>query len=167
MDFKSKYVYLSNNNKTYYTMELEKEIFQKNFKSEQQKAMINLVYTFHWATNLSRQDFLPYDITMQQFNILRILRGQFPNPSSINLLRERMLDKMCDASRMVDRLKQKELVERCVNKKDKRSVDILISQKGLDLLTKIDAEVDMDLATSKLTIDDAKALNALLDKMRG
>lgn len=148
-------------------MELEKEIFQKNFKSEHQKAMINLVYTYHWANNLSRQDFLPYDITMQQFNILRILRGQYPNPSSINLLRERMLDKMCDASRMVDRLKQKELVERCVNKKDKRSVDIVISQKGLDLLKKMDEEINMDIATSNLTDEDAQQLNKLLDKMRG
>ena len=124
-------------------MELEKEISQKNFRSEQQKAMINLIYTYHWINNIARQDFIAYDITMQQFNILRILRGQFPNPSSINLLRERMLDKMCDASRMVDRLKQKELIERCVNKKDKRSVDIVISQKGLDLLSKIDQEIDM------------------------
>lgn len=148
-------------------MELEKEISQKNFRSEQQKAMINLIYTYHWANNIARQDFLAYDITMQQFNILRILRGQFPNPSSINLLRERMLDKMCDASRMVDRLKQKELIERCVNKKDKRSVDIVISQKGLDLLSKIDQEIDMDRAISKLSNEDAKTLNTILDKLRG
>ncbi len=148
-------------------MELEKEISQKNFRSEQQKAMINLIYTYHWINNIARQDFIAYDITMQQFNILRILRGQYPNPSSINLLRERMLDKMCDASRMVDRLKQKELIERCVNKKDKRSVDIVISQKGLDLLSKIDQEIDMDRAISKLSDEDAKTLNTILDKMRG
>lgn len=148
-------------------MELEKEISQKIFRSEQQKAMINLIYTYHWVNNIARQDFLPYDITMQQFNILRILRGQFPNPSTINLLRERMLDKMCDASRMVDRLKQKELIERCVNKKDKRSVDIIISQKGLDLLSKIDQEIDMDRAINSLSNEDAKTLNTILDKMRG
>ncbi|MCF8283584.1 MAG: MarR family transcriptional regulator [Sphingobacteriales bacterium] len=148
-------------------MELEKEISQKNFRSEQQKAMINLIYTYHWINNIARQDFIAFDITMQQFNILRILRGQYPNPSSINLLRERMLDKMCDASRMVDRLKQKELIERCVNKKDKRSVDIVISQKGLDLLSKIDQEIDMDRAISKLSDEDAKTLNTILDKMRG
>jgi len=148
-------------------MELEKEISQKNFRSEQQKAMINLIYTYHWINNIARQDFIAYDITMQQFNILRILRGQYPNPSSINLLRERMLDKMCDASRMVDRLKQKELIERCVNKKDKRSVDIVITQKGLDLLSKIDQEIDMDRAISKLSDEDAKTLNTILDKMRG
>jgi DNA-binding MarR family transcriptional regulator len=148
-------------------MELEKEISQKNFRSEQQKAMINLIYTYHWINNIARQDFIAYDITMQQFNILRILRGQFPNPSSINLLRERMLDKMCDASRMVDRLKQKELIERCVNKKDKRSVDIVISQKGLDLLSKIDQEIDMDSAISNLSDEDSKTLNTILDKLRG
>jgi DNA-binding MarR family transcriptional regulator len=129
--------------------------------------MINLIYTYHWINNIARQDFIAFDITMQQFNILRILRGQYPNPSSINLLRERMLDKMCDASRMVDRLKQKELIERCVNKKDKRSVDIVISQKGLDLLSKIDQEIDMDRAISKLSDEDAKTLNTILDKMRG
>lgn len=148
-------------------MELEKEIFQKAFKSEQQKAMINLIYTYHWANNNARQDFLPYDITMQQFNILRILRGQYPNPSSINLLRERMLDKMCDASRMVDRLNQKELIQRCVNKKDKRSVDIVISEKGLSLLNKIDSEIDMDKPMNNLTNEEAQTLNTILDKLRG
>lgn len=148
-------------------MELEKEISQKSFKSEHHKAMVNLIYTYYWANNIARQEFLPYDITMQQFNILRILRGQFPNPSSINLLRERMLDKSCDASRMVDRLKQKELIERCVNKKDKRSVDILISQKGLELLKQIDEEVDSDLPLKNITEEEARTFNYILDKMRG
>jgi DNA-binding MarR family transcriptional regulator len=148
-------------------MELEKEISQKSFKSELHKAMINLIYTYYWATNIARRDFLPYDITMQQFNILRILRGQFPNPSSINLLRERMLDKSCDASRMVDRLKQKELIERCVNKKDKRSVDIVISQKGLELLKLIDEQVDAEGPIKNITEDEAKTLNEILDKIRG
>lgn len=148
-------------------MELEKEISQKSFKSEQHKAIVNLVYTFHWANNMQRQSFIGFDITMQQFNILRILRGQYPNPSSINLLRERMLDKMCDASRMVDRLKQKELIERCVNKKDKRSVDIIISKKGLELLETIDKEIDPNEPMKNLTDEEAKQLNYLLDKVRG
>jgi DNA-binding MarR family transcriptional regulator len=148
-------------------MELEKEIAQKSFKSERHKAMVNLIYTYYWANNLTRSDFTDYDITPQQFNILRILRGQHPNPSTINLLKERMLDKMCDASRMVDRLKQKDLIERCVNKKDRRSVDIVISQKGLDLLSKIDAEVNQERLMQHLTEDEAKQLNVLLDKLRG
>lgn len=148
-------------------MELEKEIAQKSFKSERHKAMVNLIYTYYWANNLTRSDFTDYDITPQQFNILRILRGQFPNPSTINLLKERMLDKMCDASRMVDRLKQKDLIDRCINKKDRRSVDIVISQKGLDLLSKIDAEVNQERLMQHLTEDEAKQLNILLDKLRG
>ena len=148
-------------------MELEKEIAQKSFKSERHKAMVNIIYTYFWANNLSRNDFNCYDITPQQFNILRILRGQFPNPSTINLLKERMLDKMCDASRMVDRLKQKDLIERCVNKKDRRSVDILISQKGLDLLAKIDIEIDQERLMQHLTEEEARQLNNLLDKLRG
>lgn len=148
-------------------MELEKEIAQKSFKSERHKAMVNIIYTYFWANNLTRNDFNNFDITPQQFNILRILRGQFPNPSTINLLKERMLDKMCDASRMVDRLKQKELIERCVNKKDRRSVDIVISQKGLDLLSRIDVELDQEKLMKHLSEEEARQLNTLLDKLRG
>jgi DNA-binding MarR family transcriptional regulator len=148
-------------------MELEKEISQKVFKSERQKAMINLVYTYHWANALAREDFAKYDITMQQFNILRILRGQFPNSCSINLLRERMLDKMCDASRMVDRLQQKELLVRTVNKKDRRAVDIVISEKGLELLRIIDQEINQDSIFSNLNEEECNLLNSLLDKARG
>ncbi len=148
-------------------MELEKEIAQKSFKSERHKAMVNIIYTYFWANNLTRNDFNSYDITPQQFNILRILRGQYPNPTTINLLKERMLDKMCDASRMVDRLKQKELIERCVNKKDRRSVDIVISQKGLDLLARIDVELDQEKLMEHLSEDEARQLNTLLDKLRG
>ncbi len=148
-------------------MELEKEIAQKSFKSERHKAMVNIIYTYFWANNLTRNDFNNFDITPQQFNILRILRGQYPNPSTINLLKERMLDKMCDASRMVDRLKQKELIERCVNKKDRRSVDIVISQKGLDLLSRIDVELDQEKLMKHLSEEEARQLNTLLDKLRG
>lgn len=148
-------------------MELEKEISQKTFKSERQKAMINLIFTHNWAVTMMKQEFADYDITMQQFNILRILRGQYPNPSTVNLLKERMLDKMCDASRMVERLLQKGLIDRCVNKKDRRAVDIMISQKGLDLLAKIDTQHDPDQLFKNLTIEEAQTLNSLLDKARG
>jgi DNA-binding MarR family transcriptional regulator len=113
-----------------------------------------------------KSDFKPYDITMQQFNILRILRGQMPNPCTVNILKERMLDKMCDASRMVDRLLQKGFIERCVNKKDRRAVDIKISTEGLALLAKFDAMTDPNKLFSTLTDLEAKTLNQLLDKVR-
>jgi DNA-binding MarR family transcriptional regulator len=147
-------------------MKLEEEIAQHQFAGEQQKAMINLLFTYHWAVSKMKSDFKPYDITMQQFNILRILRGQMPNPCTINLLKERMLDKMCDASRMVDRLLQKGFIERCVNKKDRRAVDIKISTEGLALLAKFDELADPNKLFSKLSKLEAKTLNDLLDKVR-
>ena len=147
-------------------MKLEEEIAQQKFAGEQQKAMINLLFTYHWSVSKMKSDFKPYDITMQQFNILRILRGQMPNPCTINLLKERMLDKMCDASRMVDRLLQKGFIERCVNKKDRRAVDIKISTEGLALLAKFDAMADPNKLFSALTDLEAKTLNQLLDKVR-
>ena len=147
-------------------MKLEEEIAQQKFAGEQQKAMINLLFTYHWAVSKMKSDFKPYDITMQQINILRILRGQMPNPCTVNILKERMLDKMCDASRMVDRLLQKGFIERCVNKKDRRAVDIKISTEGLALLAKFDAMADPNKLFSALTDLEAKTLNQLLDKVR-
>jgi DNA-binding MarR family transcriptional regulator len=147
-------------------MKLEEEIAQQKFAGEQQKAMINLLFTYHWAVSKMKSDFKPYDITMQQFNILRILRGQMPNPCTVNILKERMLDKMCDASRMVDRLLQKGFIERCVNKKDRRAVDIKISSQGLDLLAQFDTITDPNKLFSALTDLEAKTLNQLLDKVR-
>ena len=147
-------------------MKLEEEIAQQKFAGEQQKAMINLLFTYHWAVSKMKSDFKPYDITMQQFNILRILRGQMPNPCTVNILKERMLDKMCDASRMVDRLLQKGFIERCVNKNDRRAVDIKISTEGLAILAKFDEITDPNKLFSALTDLEAKTLNQLLDKVR-
>ncbi len=85
-------------------MSLETEINQPFFTSESQKAVINLIYTYHWVTDKVKAALSPEDITMQQFNILRILRGSDPEPLSTLKIRERMLDKMSDTSRIVDRL---------------------------------------------------------------
>ena len=149
-------------------MEIEKEIYSNKFENNHQKAIINLIYTYGWITNLLRQQLNKYKITLQQYNILRILRGQHPNPATINLLKERMLDKMSDASRIVDRLVQKELVNRCINSKDRRAVDIRISQKGLDLLLKLDVEMSSkNFLDNNISSAEACALSDLLDKMRG
>ena len=93
-------------------MKIEKEIHQKSFKSEHQKLAINLLYTHGWLMSLQKKLFTNSDITTTQYNILRILRGQFPNPISINLLKDRMLDKMSDTSRLVERLRIKGYVKR-------------------------------------------------------
>ena len=149
-------------------MELEKEIHSTKFTSQHQKASVNIVFTYNWLNGLIKAELEKFKITNQQFNILRILRGQYPTPATINILKERMLDKMSDASRIVDRLVQKELVTRTVNKKDRRAVDILITQKGLELLDSIHIEEAMnDGYKSNLSEDEAKQLSNLLDKFRG
>jgi DNA-binding MarR family transcriptional regulator len=149
-------------------MEIEKEIVSNKFESNYQKSIVNIIYTYGWLTNLLKQRLDKHRITLQQYNILRILRGQHPKPATINLLKERMLDKMSDASRIVERLVQKNLVSRCTSEKDRRAVDIIISDKGLEILKKLDGEmVSRDILQDSLTDTEAKSLSDLLDKMRG
>lgn len=149
-------------------MEIEKEIRSTKFEDNHQKAIVNLIYTYGWITNLLKRRLNKHKITLQQYNILRILRGQNPKPATINLLKERMLDKMSDASRIVERLVQKDLVQRCVNDKDRRAVDIRISQTGLDILQKLDNEMSSrDILHDNISDEEARVLSGLLDKMRG
>jgi DNA-binding MarR family transcriptional regulator len=149
-------------------MRLEDEIKQKEFKNEYAKALVNMIFTYNWLDTQMKDFLKTFDVTSQQFNILRILRGQHPEPATVNLLKERMLDKMCDASRIVERLKAKELVERKVSEKDRRAVDILITEKGLNLLTRIDQDMpEYEKKMHLLTTAEVKQLNLLLDKLRG
>jgi DNA-binding MarR family transcriptional regulator len=148
-------------------MRLEEEIKQKKFRDDYQKLTVNLIYTTNWLLTLHSPISKEFGLTMQQFNILRILRGQYPNPATVNLLKERMLDKMSDASRLVDRLLEKGLLSRNICGKDRRRVDIIISQEGLDLLKKTDElEEKMYEKLKKITSDEASLLNDLLDKLR-
>ena len=119
-------------------MKLEEEIKQKEFKSEQQKLSINITYTANWLNGYGDALFKQYNLTPQQFNVLRILRGQLPNPASVKLLKERMLDKSCDASRLVDTLVKKGFVDRTIATFDRRYCDVLINENGLKVLTQID-----------------------------
>ncbi len=148
-------------------MELEKEINQKKFRSESHKLMVNIIYTFGWLNNQQSEFLKPYDITYQQFNVLRILRGQQMQPASIKLIRERMLDKMSDASRIVEKLRMKNLVERHICQHDRRSCQVFITQKGMDLLSTIDKlDQESDKQMSALSELEKKQLNDLLDKLR-
>ena len=148
-------------------MKLEDEIQQKKFKSIQQKAMLNLIYTTNWLT--SKQDSLFKDsgITVQQYNVLRILRGQYPNPCSIKLIKERMLDRMSDTSRIVDKLLTKKLLQRNECPDDRRSVNVVITDQGLELLKSLDYIDDLSKQSLKsLTTAEINTLNELLDKLR-
>ncbi|MES2107565.1 MAG: MarR family transcriptional regulator [Bacteroidota bacterium] len=149
-------------------MRIDDEIQSSKFENNYQKAVINISYTYSWVNNQTRSLFEKQNITIQQFNILRILRGQYPNPATVNLLKERMVDKMSDASRIVDRLVQKGLVSRCTNTKDRRAVDIRISEGGLKILAIMDDEFKIkDLLRDNLTEEEAGQLSDLLDKLRG
>lgn len=149
-------------------MQIDKEIQSTNFEDSYHKVIINISYTYNWLSNASREKFEKHNLTTQQFNILRILRGQYPNPATINLLKERMIDKMSDASRIVDRLIQKGMVSRCTNKQDRRAVDIRISDLGLEVLSTMDNEFKAkDMLKDNLTEEEAAQLSDLLDKLRG
>jgi len=147
-------------------MGIEKDISQAKFRSEYQKATINLIYTFNWMNERLKTMLDQYDITPQQFNILRILRGA-GKPISTLQIRQRMLDKMSDTSRIVDRLLKKGLVQKVVCEGDRRLVDVTISASGLALLERIDVHQDeMDSVFKNLDEEQAITLNNLLDKIR-
>jgi len=149
-------------------MELEKEIHQTKFEHEHQKLMLNIIFTSNWLSLKHSQRLKPYGISPQQFNILRILRGQYPNSATVTLLTERMLDKSSNASRLVEKLRQKGLVDRCVCPEDRRAVNVKITQQGLDLLKTLDRQSDdihQDLR--QLSEEEARIVNQLLDRVRG
>ena len=148
-------------------MGIESDIHQSKFVSAKQKAMINLLYTYGWMIEQIKEFLSEEDITHQQYNILRILRGSHPEPLSTLQIRERMLDKMSDTSRIVDRLIAKHLVKKSVCPKDKRLVDVTITEKGQKLLKKLDARQDnVALVMGNLSEKEAEQLSALLDKLR-
>ena len=148
-------------------MKLEDEIKQDKFRNEYHKLAVNIFYTYGWLLRSQSKFFDGFDLTPQQFNILRILRGQYPNSATINLLKERMLDKMSDASRLVERLRLKGWVERTTAEDDRRCAKVIITNKGLELLSKIDKlEQEADQTLTNLTQKEAQQLNELLDKLR-
>lgn len=148
-------------------MKIEEAIKQKEFKDIYSKAIVNIFYTSSWLNSLQNQLFKSYGISPQQFNVLRILRGQYPEAASVSLIQDRMLEKMSNASRLVEKLKQKGLVERkecCI---DRRQVDVSISAKGLEILVELDKILkEFNQRWHNITQDEAKELNRILDKLR-
>ena len=148
-------------------MGIENDIKQQRFRNDNEKAIINLLFTHNWVRDQIQDHLACYDLTMQQFNILRILRGAVGTPLSTLQIRERMLDKMSDASRLVDRLIVKKLAKKNTCKEDRRLVDVIITEDGLNLLQKLDSfSSKMDDLLSHLTPEETNQLNFLLDKIR-
>lgn len=147
-------------------MGIEKDINQPRFSNDYRKGIVNLTFTFNWMNEKVKKILDKEDLTSQQFNILRILRGA-AQPLSTLQIRQRMLDRMSDTSRIVDRLLKKELVKKSTSASDKRLVDISISDKGRKLLEKLDKVSDqIDMIFSNLSEAEIKTLNKLLDKIR-
>lgn len=151
------------------SMRIEEEIKQQTFANEFQKVHINIMFTSSWLQQRFSGVLKPYGISMQQFNILRILRGMHPEPATIKVLMERMIDKMSNASRLVDKLADKGLVVRTGCDSDRRRVDVQITPKGLQVLDEASAIVQQQMhdAFNNLSETEAIQLNDLLDRLRG
>lgn len=149
-------------------MRLEDEIKQIKFASEYKKAMLNILFTASWVDVVSSKMLKSHGISLQQYNVLRILKGQHPNSISVNDIMSRMLDRMSNASRLVEKLRLKDLVERTICEKDRRQVDVKITDKGIKLLDELNSKMDnIGELESKITEEEAFLVNEILDKIRG
>lgn len=150
-------------------MKIEEEIDQKTFADEFVKAHINLMYTAGWAQLQIVKTLKPFNISVQQFNIMRILRGRSPRPASIRELTDRMLDKASNASRLVDKLNAKGLVVKQTSPDDNRRLEVVLTEEGQKLLARASSRVEHSLNEiyQNISEKDACLLNGLLDKMRG
>jgi DNA-binding MarR family transcriptional regulator len=150
------------------TMSLEQDIHQEKFENEYQKVSVNVLFTGGWVYNSNVARLKPFGITPEQFNVLRILRGSHPNALMLADITGRMIDKNSNATRLVEKLRLKGFVKRDICENNRRQVDIVITSRGLDLLSKIDKESDAWFASLKnITRSEAIELNRLLDKLRG
>lgn len=148
-------------------MRIEEEIKQKKFRNPFHKAALNILFTSSWINGKNTALLKPYGISVQQYNVLRIVRGASPKPASVTMIQERMLDKNSNASRLVDKLVASELVERLVCPSDRRQVEINLTEKGVKVLEEIDQKMDKaENHLAKLSTDEAMMLSYLLDKVR-
>lgn len=149
-------------------MSIETDIKQTKFRNPHHRMALNLLYTTNWMANSQACLLKPYDLTSQQYNVLRILRGQYPNPVRVNDIIERMLDKMSNASRLVDKLLLKGLVKRTECPHDRRAVDVVITEAGMEILSDLDKMQDSwENQLRNLSEQEANQLSNLLDKLRG
>ncbi|MEN0050962.1 MAG: MarR family transcriptional regulator [Bacteroidota bacterium] len=150
-------------------MKIEEEIQQSKFQNAYQKLQINILFTSSWLNQKTTQLLKPYKISWQQFNILRILRGRHPEPATVKVLASRMIDKTSNASRLVEKLRQKGYVERSECQEDRRRVDIVLTELGIQVVNeaseKMEAEMQARL-TGQLGEDEANVASDILDRMR-
>lgn len=148
-------------------MPLEEEVKQSKFSSEHQKALVNILFTGSWLNGRNTSYFKKFNISPEQFNVLRILRGSHPKPMRLADVADRMIEKNSNCTRLVEKLKQKGLVDRQLCESNRRQVDISITPKGLKLLEKIDSDNNQLVSFQKsISKTEAEELNRILDKLR-
>jgi len=149
-------------------MKLEEELKMKKFQNARQRALLNIIFTNYWLGDKQSEIVKKYDISEQQYNVLRILRGQKGNPINLIDIRERMLHKSSNVTRLVEKLRQKGLVERVLCEENRRKVEISVTNKGLKLLTKMEPDMKKNQLEiiGKITAKEANQLADLLDKIR-
>jgi len=147
-------------------MDLEQEIKQKAFRSEQSKLIVNLIYTYNQLKSRIATVLKNEGVTMQQYNVLRIVNGSGEEGITTSEIRERMLDKMSDASRMVDRLESMELLLKQRDRDDRRVLHVFLTDKGQDLVHRLMKQDTIDQLASGVKEENAQQLNELLDSFR-
>ncbi|MBS1636378.1 MAG: winged helix DNA-binding protein [Bacteroidetes bacterium] len=150
-------------------MKLEDELKMEKFRTEFQRAFLNIIFTAYWLEDQNNELFKSYDISMQQYNVLRILRGQKGKPANLFLIQDRMIHKMSNATRLVEKLRLKGYVKRVTCEENRRKVEITITDKGLQLLEELEPKMKKSEADISANITDKEAaqLGRLLDKLRG
>lgn len=149
-------------------MALEQDIKQERFQNEYEKMLVNILFTGSWLYHVNALRLKPHGITPEQYNVLRILRGSHPKKLMLASITGRMIDKNSNATRLVEKLRQKHLVEREICENNRRQVDISITEKGLGVLKKIDSEESIWMNTLKnISKPEAIELNRILEKLRG
>lgn len=149
-------------------MEIAEEIQSSKFADEYHKMTVNILFTGHWLTGFLEQRATKENITLHQFNVLRILRGQYPKACTNAMIKERMLERKSDISRIVDRLVSKDLVHRCKSECDGRAVALTITERGMNALRNLEEPMLLqDLLPKNLSVEECAQLNFLLDKLRG
>ncbi|MCK8480171.1 MarR family winged helix-turn-helix transcriptional regulator [Psychroserpens algicola] len=149
-------------------MSIESDIKSTVKLNENDKTVINLIYTNNWLKEKALTDFKSYGLSSEQYNVLRILRGQKGQPANLSTIQERMLNKMSNTTRLIDKLLKKDLVTRQTCPSNRRKIEILITSKGLELLTELDDKVKKSNLniTKNLNTSELTTLNLLLDKLR-
>ena len=140
-------------------------VMPRGFENAHHEALMGLMLVSGQQNEKQRKFFKPFGISAQQYNVLRILRGRHPEPCSLNVVKDRLMDKTSDVSRLVERLRGSGYIDRQQNGIDRRLVDISITQQGLDLLLKLDATISEMWQFSNITDAETHQLIELLEKI--